>query len=179
MRQPASVSVASRRPWAPGGPGLLRLLQFLVLALLMTACAAPATTGAPAQAEPVQDAAVTAPRRAPPMSDPLPPMLVPGQDESTEQDSSDAQDAANRDAAIPTSPAPIGCTRNADCAIRNVGSCCGERPACVHVDTATDPEGVQAQCAKTGMVSTCGFPVVESCQCLQGACQAGAGAPLQ
>lgn len=63
------------------------------------------------------------------------------------------------------------CQTDADCAIKNVGNCCGYYPSCVNVDSPTDPEGVKAQCAKTGMASVCGFPVLAGCQCVAGQCE--------
>jgi hypothetical protein len=63
------------------------------------------------------------------------------------------------------------CSSDADCTVKNVGNCCGHYPACVNVDSPTDPEGVQAACAESGRVSTCGFPAISSCQCVQGTCK--------
>lgn len=63
------------------------------------------------------------------------------------------------------------CTTDADCTVKNVGNCCGYYPACVNVDSPTDPEGVQAQCAAEGRMGVCGFPEISGCQCVQGTCQ--------
>jgi len=63
------------------------------------------------------------------------------------------------------------CTTDADCTVKNVGNCCGYYPACVNVDSPTDPEGVQGECASTGRVGVCGFPEISGCQCVQGTCQ--------
>jgi hypothetical protein len=90
------------------------------------------------------------------MSDPLPPEPVP------------AQGSAN-----PSSP-DRSCRTSADCVVKNVGSCCGAMPACVNVDARTDPAAVQAQCARQGMSSVCGFKEVTSCSCVAGTCQDGA-----
>ena len=59
--------------------------------------------------------------------------------------------------------------------MKNVGNCCGYYPACVNVDSPTDPEGVRARCAKEGRVSVCGFPVISACVCRQGQCEAETG----
>ena len=69
------------------------------------------------------------------------------------------------------------CRSDADCAVKNVGNCCGYYPACVNKDSPTDPEGVQAQCAKSGMMSVCGFADISACSCNAGTCEAaGTGA---
>ena len=69
------------------------------------------------------------------------------------------------------------CRADADCAVKNVGNCCGAMPACVNKDSPTDPAGVQAQCAKDGMASVCGFAEIEGCRCADGQC-ISAVAPL-
>ena len=63
------------------------------------------------------------------------------------------------------------CKVDADCAVKDVGNCCGRFPMCVNKDAKTDPAAVQAQCAKDGMASICGFEEVSACQCVQGQCQ--------
>jgi hypothetical protein len=63
------------------------------------------------------------------------------------------------------------CKTDADCAVKDVGNCCGAFPMCVNKDAKTDPAAVQAQCAKDGMASVCGFKEVSGCQCVQGTCQ--------
>ncbi len=63
------------------------------------------------------------------------------------------------------------CTSDDQCAIKNVGNCCGEYPACVNVDSPTFPEQVKAECARNGISGICGFPVLEGCQCVEGRCE--------
>ncbi|MCE7031073.1 hypothetical protein LY625_00255 [Lysobacter sp. GX 14042] len=63
------------------------------------------------------------------------------------------------------------CDTDADCTVKNVGNCCGYYPACVNVDSPTDPEGVQAKCAAEGRAGVCGFPEIAGCQCVQGSCK--------
>ena len=63
------------------------------------------------------------------------------------------------------------CRSNSDCAVKDVGNCCGAMPACVNNDSPTDPAGVQAACAKSGRMGVCGFKAIESCQCTQGQCK--------
>lgn len=65
----------------------------------------------------------------------------------------------------------FSCRTDADCAVKNVGNCCGAKPACVNANSPTDPEGVKAECARKGMMSMCGFKPVEGCQCVQGQCK--------
>ena len=63
------------------------------------------------------------------------------------------------------------CRTDADCAVKDVGNCCGRFPLCVNKDAKVDPAAVRAQCAKDGMASTCGFQEVGGCQCVQGRCE--------
>ena len=135
------------------------ILISLVIALSLTACAAPtatepatgnlAGTTPPAPPEP--------PRAPPPMSSPLPPREV------------------RQEVVVDTS-----CKSNADCAVKNVGNCCGAMPACVNKDSPTDPAAVQAACSAKGMMGVCGFAEISSCQCDNGQCApAGDAAKVQ
>lgn len=78
-------------------------------------------------------------------------------------------------------PAPVDtiCRADADCTVKNVGNCCGYYPACVNVDSPTDPKGVQAECARKGMTSVCGFQEISSCSCKQGHCEAESSGTVQ
>ena len=71
------------------------------------------------------------------------------------------------------------CKTDADCTVKNVGNCCGYYPACVNVDSPTDPQGVQARCAKEGMASVCGFQEISACSCKQGHCEAESSEVVQ
>jgi hypothetical protein len=71
------------------------------------------------------------------------------------------------------------CRTDADCTVKNVGNCCGQYPACVNVNSPTDPKGVQARCAKSGMAAVCGFPQISSCSCVKGTCQAAGGQDVE
>lgn len=86
-----------------------------------------------------------------------------------------AQTPVSPPASVPALPAKVKidstCRSDADCTVKNVGNCCGEFPACVNVDSPTDPAGVQAECARTGRMSVCGFRQIRGCQCVQGQCQ--------
>jgi hypothetical protein len=111
------------------------------LCVLLAACAAPATNGAAVP----QDPAAKAP---PSMSRPLPPNRV-------------------REAPV----IDASCKADTDCAVKNVGNCCGEMPACVNKDSPTDPAAVQSQCAKDGRMGVCGFREISSCSCNAGRCE--------
>lgn len=65
----------------------------------------------------------------------------------------------------------FSCNTASDCKIKDVGSCCGYRPACVNKDSKTFPAQVKAECAKKGMMSTCGFPSISSCTCTNHKCE--------
>ena len=67
------------------------------------------------------------------------------------------------------------CRTDADCAVKDVGNCCGRFPLCVNKDAKVDPAAVRAQCAKDGMASICGFQPVSGCTCTQGRCENVAG----
>jgi hypothetical protein len=85
--------------------------------------------------------------------------------------------AADAQPADSASTVDYSCTTDAECAVKNVGNCCGYYPACVNVDSPTFPEQVKAECERTGTSSICGFPVIERCQCVAGRCEPdGAGA---
>ena len=113
----------------------------LCLFALLAACTAPATNGAAAPSQPQAEA-------PPEMSRPLPPDRV-------------------REAPVIDSR----CKVDADCAVKNVGNCCGEMPACVNKDSPTDPAAVQSQCAKDGRMGVCGFREISSCSCNAGRCE--------
>jgi len=83
----------------------------------------------------------------PPKSTPYPPRVVP---KAVAVDSS--------------------CKTSADCAVKDVGNCCGAMPACVNKDSPTDPAAVQAQCQAKGMMGVCGFREISACQCDNGQC---------
>ena len=68
------------------------------------------------------------------------------------------------------------CKINSDCAVKNVGSCCGQRPACVNKDSRTFPDQVRAQCTKEHRMGVCGFPSISGCECVAGKCEAQTGA---
>jgi len=62
------------------------------------------------------------------------------------------------------------CASDNDCAVKDIGNCCGSYPACVNKDSPTNPAAVQAQCARRGQMSACGFREIAACSCMQGKC---------
>ncbi len=135
----------------------LRHFAFAALAaLLLVGCTAPTSTpdapsASPAPATPV---AATPPLEAP--------AATPRPAAPASAETAPAVDASNPSRS---------CKTDSDCAVKNVGNCCGAFPSCVNKDAKTDPAAVQAQCAKAGMASVCGFQEVSGCQCVQGQCQ--------
>lgn len=63
------------------------------------------------------------------------------------------------------------CGTDSDCAVKDVGSCCGYFPMCVNKDAPTDPAGVRARCESDGLSSVCGFREVRGCACVEGRCE--------
>ncbi len=80
-------------------------------------------------------------------------------------------------AAAAASPAEVdyNCRVDADCAVKDVGNCCGRYPACVNRDSPTFPDRVAAECARTGMSGICGYPEISSCRCVEQRCAAVTG----
>jgi hypothetical protein len=131
---------------------LARVLATVSLLALATACAPHGELGvAPASA-----ADASAPANAPASPDPAP--VQPA-----------APVAAPSPTALPSTDL-LACTTDTDCAVKDVGSCCGARPACVRADAKTFPEQVKARCASEGRVSTCAFTAIEGCTCSAGRC---------
>ena len=77
-----------------------------------------------------------------------------------------------RSASTPEAVVDHSCRTDADCAVKDVGNCCGYYPACVNKDSPTFPERVKAQCEASGVSSICGFPEITACTCVEGRCAA-------
>lgn len=111
----------------------------------------PTRPPSPSSAQP-QKPEVGRPIKMPPMSDPLPPERVQ----------------------VPPPSTPVQvvrtCKVDSDCVVKDVGNCCGYFPACVHRNSPTDPAGVRAQCATSGMASVCGFSEISACRCVRNEC---------
>lgn len=76
----------------------------------------------------------------------------------------------------PPGEVDASCRVDADCAVKDVGNCCGYYPACVNKASPTFPERVRAACAKSGMAGICGFPDIQGCACVAGRCTDAANA---
>src|SRR5690606_16936678 len=63
------------------------------------------------------------------------------------------------------------CRVDSDCAVKNVGNCCGYFPACLNTAAQPDPAAVQAACAESGMAGVCGFKEIEACACVASTCE--------
>jgi hypothetical protein len=121
---------------------------------------APATE--PAASQPAAPAPAAA---SPPAAQDLPLPVAPRAD--TAKIPGLADDGTRLDAANPSR----SCNTDSDCAVKDVGNCCGYFPMCVNKDARTDPAAVRAQCDKDGMASICGFREVSGCQCVDNQCQ--------
>lgn len=78
------------------------------------------------------------------------------------------------DAVSPPDP-DRSCQVDADCAVKDVGNCCGYYPACVNAQAPTFPEQVKAACEAQGLSSICGFQDITACACVEGRCEAAPG----
>lgn len=134
---------------------------FLIIGLLLLSIAALASCAAPSDTAPATGnlaGSTPPPPPAPPTAPPPPPAAPP--------------------MSSPTPPRKVGpevtlvttCKTSADCAVKNVGNCCGAMPACVNKDSPTDPAAVRAQCNAKGMVGVCGFQELTACACQSGQC---------
>lgn len=124
---------------------LRRALMMLVAVALLAACAQP--SGVPAAGP----GAAPAPSSLP---EPLPPPPF--------------EEAVPARTVVPE--VDYSCTVDSDCAVKNVGNCCGYYPACVNKDSPTFPELVAKQCAEQGTAGICGFPEIRGCACVEGRC---------
>ena len=128
----------------------LRHLAFVALTtLLLIGCTAPTPSS-------------DAPKRSavePSVQQPAPPPNV------------QIPDTMERTSTINASNPSRSCKTDSDCAVKDVGNCCGAYPMCVGKNAKTDPAAVRAQCAKDGMAAVCGFQEVGGCQCVKGQCE--------
>jgi hypothetical protein len=140
----------------------LRHFAFTALtALLLIGCTAPTPAPDAPSASPASAAPVAAtPPGEPPVAAPRP--AAPPSVETAPVEAATAVDASNPSRS---------CKVDSDCAVKNVGNCCGAFPSCVNKDAKTDPAAVQAQCAKAGIASVCGFQDVSGCRCVKSQCE--------
>lgn len=135
----------------------------LLVMMLLGACTVSAPMGGPAA--PANVAADPAPAAAP-----AAPQATPVQVPAPLAERAPAFDPSNPDRS---------CRTDADCAVKDIGNCCGAMPACVNANAQVDPAAVKAQCERDGMSSVCGFVEVRGCSCVAGTCQASDGAVTQ
>jgi len=159
----------------------LALAALLLCSPLLSGCGT-SETHAPQAAE---DAGFS---EAPP---PPPPLTLPAEGfsfESTKRpdtcgaagDSSCAAPAESAKSAAAIAEPDRSCQVDADCAVKNIGNCCGYYPACVNAQAETFPERVKAACEAQGISSVCGFEDISACACIEGQCtSAPGGAALQ
>lgn len=143
---------------------MVRHLLWSLMLVLLASCAAPtpqADAGAEPAAEQREASSPPATAKPPRMSTPLPPKRVP----------TPATPEASPKAATPA-VLDTSCKVDADCAVKNVGNCCGYYPSCVNKDSPTNPAAVQAECQAKGMMSVCGFREISACTCNAGKCEA-------
>ncbi|MGH8029230.1 MAG: hypothetical protein ACREO3_04770 [Arenimonas sp.] len=176
----------------------MKFLALLAAALLCTGCpkSTPASTSddnapasapapadaAPADATPAPDPVVPTDVQVPdaiPDTTTLPPPPEPQVDGGTNGRDSAPPPHASIAVGEPNPGAPgvvnASCHTDADCTIKDVGSCCGYRPQCVNKSSPTFPEQVKAACAQDGRMGICGFPAITGCTCTAGRCE-GTGA---
>ena len=157
----------------------LRALSLAAVLALLAACgtgtrpAADAATLPAADTSPSGDAAET----VTPVSQPSHPAAdAPAPPQQVSPASSPAKVRTGGPLPPQVLPAPVridrSCHSDGDCAVKDIGNCCGRFPACVNRDSPTDPAAVQAQCAREGKASSCGFQEIHDCACREGTCVA-------
>ena len=153
------------------------VLAVLLVSGVLAACAAPQNT--PQDAQPASSAPARAPEAVTtptPAGSAIAPSKVTAPTPASPPATRSGDNAPSVEAPSAT-PVKIdtACRTHADCTVKNVGNCCGYHPACVNVNSPTDPQGVQAECARSGRMSVCGFREISACQCVRGQCEAAAG----
>ena len=99
--------------------------------------------------------------QAPPKSDPLPASRMPDP----------APRPPSRQGVAGVPDLDRSCRVDSDCAVKDVGNCCGYFPACVNKDARPDPKAVQAACAESGVAGVCGFREIQACACVSNTCE--------
>lgn len=132
----------------------MRILLMMCM-LMLVACVAPQNNNDIKAAEP-------------------PPKLVVEESTAVPQVATTKPAAAKPDGAMATT-VDYSCKTDSNCKIKDVGSCCGYRPACVNKDSKTFAAEVKAQCSKDGTMGICGFPSIRSCTCTNNKCEGVAG----
>ena len=144
----------------------ISLMGCVLVLMLIGACAgerndasSPSTLGSADVEEPVTPTPSSAPSAVVP-SPPVPSAAPPTPD-------------AHFDSSLKAHAAlTFDCASDTDCAIKDVGNCCGSYPACVSADSPVDAAAVARECADKNVAGICGFPVIEACVCSAGRCEA-------
>jgi hypothetical protein len=140
-------------------------LAFAALAaLLLAGCAAP-TSSPDAPKAPAAEQAVSQPTAPTPTAAPTTPTP------NAQAPAARPPDTMERKPIADASNPGRSCKTDSDCAVKDVGNCCGAYPMCVSKNAKTDPAAVRAQCAKAGIAAVCGFQEVSGCQCVKGQCE--------
>ena len=63
------------------------------------------------------------------------------------------------------------CQTSNECVIANVGNCCGYYPACLNENAKPNPDYVRRICDQASIGGVCGFPSIESCECVNSKCE--------
>ncbi len=160
---------------------MVRLGCTLLMLLTLMACAgegsaptnAPETPAATTPASPANPHTPTVDPNAPDVAtspppasaEPPPPPPVPSSVAPTPSGTFDSSLKAHAGLSF-------ACATSNDCAIKDVGNCCGSYPACVNADSPVDADAVARECAEKGLSGICGYPVIEACVCTAGRCEA-------
>lgn len=129
----------------------------------------PADAGTATQAPAPMPAADAAPIGAPSPAA-APPAVVPPARQPAPQPG-DAPPAASVPTAAERADALVDrCSTDADCEVKDVGSCCGYRPRCLNRDSPTFADEVRARCQAEGRLAHCGISAVAGCACEAGRC---------
>jgi hypothetical protein len=140
----------------------LHHLAFAAATLLLAGCAAP-TSPPDAPKAPAAEQAVSQPAAPVPIAAPTTP--------NAQTPVARPPDAIESKPIADASNPSRSCKTDSDCAVKDVGNCCGAYPMCVNKNAKTDPVAVRAQCAKDGMASVCGFQDISGCQCVKSQCE--------
>ncbi len=62
------------------------------------------------------------------------------------------------------------CRADSDCAVKDIGNCCGTYPQCVNSNAKADPALVGELCRQEGAASVCGFVEIAGCKCSNRRC---------
>ena len=168
---------------------MLALIPLLAAALAM-GCAAPqspaagdrdtaSTAAAPAPTTSADAGEMRASQPAAPAAPPTSGTGIPGRTKPAPRMSTPLPPEVADDAPARGAPTLVtSCRTDADCTVKDVGSCCGTMPACVNKASPTDPAAVQAACAREGRMSTCGFREIQACSCVAGTCRDAGGGEI-